>query len=102
LLEATGGTAQVWRELPHEDPWRFYLSELTLRDGVLTHRKTFIHRDDGRVDSGRTECLYLYTEREAEALVRDAGFCDVTCLDGWTAAPYAGGDVLVVLARTEA
>lgn len=100
LLEAAGGHVRTWRELPAEDPWRFYLSELSLRAGVLTHAKTFIHRETGEVDSGRSETLYLYEEPELRDLLAAAGFRDVECREGWTTETYSGGEVLVALARS--
>src|SRR5205814_1989530 len=30
LLAVTGGKARIWAELPADDPWRFYLSDLSL------------------------------------------------------------------------
>jgi SAM-dependent methyltransferase len=100
LLDAAGGHIRLWRELSAEDPWRFYLSELSLREGVLTHAKTFIHRETGEIDSGRSELLHLYDEAELRELLEAAGFRSVECREGWTAEPYAGGEVLVALARS--
>lgn len=99
LAAAAGGRVRLWHELPDDDPWRFYLSDLQLDDGVLGHAKTFVHRHDGRIDEGRSERLHLYSAEEATAMVEAAGFEAVDCRDGWTDAPYDGGDVLVVLAR---
>jgi SAM-dependent methyltransferase len=97
LLETTGGEARTWKELDAGDPWRFYLSHLTLDEGVLTHAKTFVHRDDGRIDEGRSEQLFLYTPDSLTE--RLTGFTDVEAREGWSEAPYAGGDVLVAIAR---
>jgi SAM-dependent methyltransferase len=99
LLEAGGGRLRLWDELPDHDPWRFYLSDLELRGDVLTHRKTFVHRDDARVDSGRSERVRLYGVPDIEALLSAAGFGDVVCTEGWTDDPYDGGELLVARAR---
>lgn len=95
LLEAAGGEINLWKELGADDPWRFYLSGMTLSDGVLRHEKTFVHRDDGRIDEGRVESLYLYTPQEVTELL--GGEADLR--EGWSQQPYAGGDVLVALAH---
>jgi SAM-dependent methyltransferase len=102
LLEASGGKVRIWSELPEDDPWQFYLSELSLdaTGGVLTHEKTFVHRTDRRIDSGRHERLYLYTEETLMELLLDAGFETVRAYEGWSAEPYAGGEVMVVTAVT--
>jgi SAM-dependent methyltransferase len=97
LLETTGGEARTWKELDAGDPWRFYLSHLQLSGDVLTHAKTFVHREDGRIDEGRSEQLFLYTPESLTE--RLAGFADVSLREGWTDEPYAGGDVLVAIAR---
>jgi SAM-dependent methyltransferase len=104
LLRATGGHARVWHELGPEDPWRFYLSELRLDPdtGVLTHDKTFVHRASGAIDEGRRERLMLYSDEQLRALLADAGFVDVELREGWSEAPYDGGEVMVVLARRSA
>ncbi|WP_445147918.1 methyltransferase domain-containing protein [Baekduia sp. Peel2402] len=98
LVEAGDGHVRLWRELEPGDPWRFYLSDFTFADGILEHRKTFIHRDDGTVDTGRSERLALYAPDELDALLDAAGFGDVTRYDGWDGAPYGGGDHLVLTA----
>jgi SAM-dependent methyltransferase len=101
LLETTGGHARIWRELEPEDPWRFYLSSLTLdrRTGVLTHGKTFVHRSSGAVDEGRREQLMLYSPERLRELLAAAGFVDLELRDGWSERPYDGGEIMVVLAR---
>jgi SAM-dependent methyltransferase len=104
LINATGGEARVWSELPPEDPWRFYLSRLSLNASgkVMSHEKTFVHRTSGEIDSGRREHLYLYKPAEVEDLLRRGGFDEVRLHEGWTDAPYQGGEVLVVSARRPA
>ncbi len=99
VVEAAGGELRTWHELPADDPWRFYLSSFVLRAGVLDHAKTFVHRHDGTVDTGRSERLYLYDEAEVRRLLGAAGFEAVECREGWSDAAYAGGDLLLVLAR---
>ena len=101
LLRTTGGHARVWHELGPEDPWRFYLSELRLdpATGVLTHAKTFVHRTSGAIDEGRRERLMLYSEEQLSELLIGAGFVDVELREGWSDAPYDGGEVMVALAR---
>jgi SAM-dependent methyltransferase len=102
LLKATDGRTRIWTELPAEDPWRFYLSALSLDEDsqVLTHEKTFIHRTNGIIDSGRRERLYLYTEKVLTKLLVEAGFEGIGAYEGWGAEPYAGGEVMVVTAFT--
>lgn len=101
LDDADDGRARLWSELPEGDPWRFYLSDLHLdRDtGVLTHRKTFVHRTTGEIDEGRREALRLYATSDLTALLKDAGFGDVETFAGWDGAPYDDGELLVVTAR---
>ena len=99
LAEAAGGEVRVWTELPPEDPWRFYLSHLVLEGPVLVHNKTFLHRHTGEVDTGRTERLYLYSPRDIEELLGEAGFEGVAAHEGWTREPYRGGESMVVVAR---
>jgi len=102
LVAAGDGHVRLWRELEPGDPWRFYLSDFTLADGVLEHRKTFVHRDDGTVDAGRSERLRLYAPDELDALLGAAGFGDVARHAGWDGAPYDGGDHLVLTAARRA
>ena len=100
LLEVTGGEARVWTELPEDDPWRFYLSRLSLEAGeILTHEKTFIHRSSGAVDGGRTERLRLYTEQSATEILVSQGFRHADVFADWSSTCYDGGEVLVLLAR---
>jgi SAM-dependent methyltransferase len=99
VLDASGGSVRLWRELEPPDPWRFYLSDLRLIDGVLVHEKTFIHRTTGLVDSGRSERLKLYSQIEIEELLERAGFGEIRCFEGWSRQAYAGGETLVVTAR---
>jgi SAM-dependent methyltransferase len=99
LAEAAGGEVRLWTELPPEDPWRFYLSHLVLEGPVLVHNKTFIHRQTGEVDAGRSERLYLYSPRDIEELLGEAGFEGVAAHEGWTREPYREGESMVVVAR---
>jgi SAM-dependent methyltransferase len=100
LLAAGGNSIQTWRELDDDDPWRFYLSALTLRGDVLTHTKTFIHRTSGTIDEGRSERIVLYTPETIAELLKASGFTRFEMRDGWSDAPYSHGDVLVVTAGT--
>jgi SAM-dependent methyltransferase len=102
LAEAAGGEVRLWSELPPEDPWRFYLSHLTLDGTVLIHEKTFLHRETGEVDSGRTERLQLYSTAEIAALLEEAGLEGVEAHEGWSDNPYDGGESMVVTARRPA
>jgi SAM-dependent methyltransferase len=99
LLRAADGEVRLWRELEPDDPWRFYLSELRLENGILLHDKTFIHRTTGEIDEGRRERLKLYSELELRAILGDAGFSDVACAEGWSTTPYGGGEAMVVTAH---
>ncbi len=98
LLDAAEGVVRLWQELPPEDPWRFYLSRLTIDDAgeILTHEKTFIHRVSGQVDSGRRERLFLYTKASITALLEPAGFRDIATSSAWGA--MADEDLLIVTA----
>lgn len=103
VLEALGGSATLWREMPAEDVWRFYLSRLKLdfTTQVLDHEKTFIHRESGVVDEGRTESLLLYTEGTIVEALSGAGFTDISLHEGWSEMSYSGGDVMVAVARRD-
>jgi SAM-dependent methyltransferase len=100
LLENSGGEARIWTELPPDDPWRFYLSRLSLDDTgeILQHEKTFIHRVTGEVDSGRQELLYLYSEESIRDLLGNACFREINMFEGWSDRPYSGGEAMVVTA----
>jgi SAM-dependent methyltransferase len=98
LAEAAGGEVNLWTELPPEDPWRFYLSHLTLDGPVLVHEKTFIHRHTGEVDAGRAERLYLYSPRDIQELLEQAGFEGAEAREGWSARPYSDDESMVVIA----
>ena len=100
ILEAAGGSARLWQELPETDPWRFYLSELALdsETGLLDHHKIFVHRTSGEVDSGRRERLRLYSAEELAALLERCGMTTVEVFEGWTDRPYSGGETMVVTA----
>jgi SAM-dependent methyltransferase len=104
LLAHSGGRLRLWHELPDDDPWRFYLSDLSWdADGeVLTHAKTFVHRTEPVVDSGRSEQIVLYTPDTLRALLERAGFVDVELYEGWEGRPYDGGELLVATARRSA
>jgi len=99
LIEAARGSLRLWRELPPEDPWRFYLSDLRIEAGILIHDKTFVHRTSGQVDAGRRERIRLYTATEISDLLACAGFADVELHEGWTEHPYEHGESMVVTAR---
>lgn len=101
LLEVDPGPLRLWQELGPEDPWRFYLSELRIENGILVHDKTFIHRATGEVDAGRRERLMLYSEQQIRELLIGAGLTEVACREGWSDRPYAQGEVMVVTARTQ-
>jgi len=100
LLDATGGKVRVWSELPPDDPWRFYLSDLSLDEAgeILTHTKTFIHRSGGSIDAGRQERLRLYTEEDLTRLLLEGNFDEVRAYEGWSAEPYEDGEIMVVTA----
>jgi hypothetical protein len=98
LVKVSGNPLRTWRELDSDDPWRFYLSALSLEGDVLTHEKTFIHRETGEIDGGRREQLVLYTPEAIEALLTEVGFAELKLREGWTDVDYSGGDVLVVAA----
>src|SRR5262249_41543079 len=100
LLETTAGRARIWTELPSEDPWRFYLSDLSIDEGgdVLTHRKTFIHLTSGAFGRGRKERLFLYTEESLTQLLADVGFREIRLYEGWSEDRYRGGEALVAMA----
>ena len=58
-----------------------------------------MHRRTGAIDEGRREQLVLYDAQQLEALLADAGFTAIELREGWSCAPYVGGDVMVALAR---
>ena len=99
VVAAAGGRARVWRELDPDDPWRFYLSDLQVKNGTLTHSKTLIHRTNGQVDAGRCQRLALYSEADLRKLIAATGLTNVLCREGWTDRPYEGGESLVLTAR---
>jgi SAM-dependent methyltransferase len=100
MMEATGeSTLRLWHELPPEDPWRFYLSDLRLDGGTLSHAKTFVHRHDGRVDTGRREQLELYTADSLREVLEGAGFRDVAAYGAWEHRPWDEDELLVATAR---
>ena len=104
LLEAAGRELRTWKELPPADPWRFYLSTLTLDPAtqVLTHEKTFVHRTSGEVDSGRRERLLLYTRASIVRLLRERGFGAIEVFGDWKGGePSADSELLVVTAAAE-
>ncbi len=100
VLDAAGGSVRLWRELDDDDPWRFYLSDLRLEQGVLVHDKTFVHRTSGEIDAGRRERIRLYSEAEIRDLLLAAGFGEVSVYEGWSGTPYAGGPSMVLTAST--
>ena len=102
LLDVAGETIRLWQELPPDDPWRFYLSEIRLHDGILVHDKTFIHRVTGEIDSGRRERLRLYSAQELRELLTTVGLTEVALHHGWSSARYVGEEVMVVTARRAA
>lgn len=100
LVATAGGHLRLWHELPASDPWRFYLSEITVEGELMTHRKTFIHRTDGTIDESREERIVIYTEAQLEAMLTTAGFVDIQLRAGWSDEQYDGGKFLVVTARS--
>lgn len=102
MLDAADGDLRVWQELPEDDPWRFYLSRLTIHPttSVLTHRKMFVHRTDGSIDDSRREHLRLYDEAAIRQDLEAAGFADVEAFGGWHAAPASPEDELLVVTST--
>jgi SAM-dependent methyltransferase len=105
LLEDTDdGTLRLWHELPPEDPWRFYLSELHLarESQILTHRKTFIHRTTGEIDDSRCEHLRLYDGPSVTTALAEAGCGDVDLFGDWTGKPHEPSDeLLIAVARAQ-
>jgi SAM-dependent methyltransferase len=105
LLDDTDdGTLRLWHELPPEDPWRFYLSELHLagESQVLTHRKTFVHRTTGEIDDTRGEHLRLYDGPSVTTALSQAGFGGVELFGDWAGKAYEPSDeLLIAVARAE-
>ncbi len=99
LIAIAGGRLRLWHELPPGDPWRFYLSDITVEGDLMTHHKTFVHRSDGTIDDAREERITLYTPAQVGPMLAAAGYVDVALHDGWGDAPYDGGKFLVVTAR---
>ena len=99
LIGRAGGRLRLWHELPPSDPWRFYLSDISVEGRRMTHRKTFVHRTDGTVDDAREESITIYTAAELDAMLAAAGYVDIELRAGWSDAPYDGDKFLVVTAR---
>lgn len=99
LFEANGQEEiRIWKELPPEDPWRFYLSTLSVEGNLLIHKKQFVHRATGMVDQGRCERIRLYSTGELRHLLDQSRFHDIRFHAGWTDRPYDGEEILVVTA----
>jgi SAM-dependent methyltransferase len=100
LAAAQDGELRLWHELPEADPWRFYLSRLTLdgESGVLTHHKTFVHRSTGEVDASRREHLRLYDGPALRQALVAAGFGDVELFGDWAGRRYEPDDELLIAA----
>jgi len=75
MLALSGGRLRVWRPLPPEDRFAYYLSELdyVAEERMLTHRKTFIGRD-GSIDDGRMEVMGYHSRAELLQLLNNGGF----------------------------
>jgi SAM-dependent methyltransferase len=100
MMEAAGTSRlQLWHELPEDDPWRYYLSDVDLDGSTLSHRKVFIHRSDGTVDEGRQERLWIYTPDDLQALLASAGFEGFEVFGDWAGRPYEDDELLVLTAR---
>lgn len=96
----SSGELQTWQEMPESDPWRYYLSRLSLEgERILSHEKIFVHRDSGEIDTGRRERLYLYSDAEIRELLASAGFERIECRQGWSEDPYSDGELMVVTAH---
>ncbi|HMJ33483.1 MAG TPA: class I SAM-dependent methyltransferase [Baekduia sp.] len=105
LLAASDGELRLWHELPAADPWRFYLSHLVLdpESGVLSHHKTFVHRETGEVDGSRREHLRLYDGPALRHALEAAGFCHLALFGDWAGHAYDPGDeLLIAVARARA
>jgi SAM-dependent methyltransferase len=101
---APDGELRLWQELPEADPWRFYLSHLTLDPdtGVLSHHKTFVHRQTGEVDGSRREHLRLYDGPALRQALEAAGFGAVELLGDWSGRAHEPDDeLLIAVARRE-
>jgi hypothetical protein len=72
---------------------------MELEDGVLIHRKTFIHRTTGEVDAGRVERLRLYSADQVRGLLAAAGLIEIMCREGWSNCQYKRAETMVATAR---
>jgi SAM-dependent methyltransferase len=95
---ASDGELRLWQELPETDPWRFYLSHLRLdrQTGVLSHHKTFVHRETGAVDRSRREHLRLYDGLALQQALVAAGFRGVELFGDWSGRAYEPDDELLI------
>jgi SAM-dependent methyltransferase len=100
-LALARGRLRVWRPLPPEDRFAYYLSELeyVAQERILTHRKTFIARD-GSIDTGRVEVTGYDSPAELVQLLHSSGFPRVQLYSDFDDAPFREGEseMLVVLA----
>ena len=78
LLNATGGDVRMWQELPPEDPWRFYLSELQMeRRQLSTAAPQDVHPPRDRRGRHRTGGAPApLRARVAEGTAHGGGFRD--------------------------
>jgi len=101
LLALSDGRLRVWRPLPPEDRFAYYLSDLEYLAAarILTHRKIFIGRD-GAIDAGRVEVLAQSSSAELVELLRAMGFDHTQVYGDFGEAPHREGEseVLVALA----
>jgi len=91
---------KVWHELPQEDRFRYYLSDLAYDPvrKILTHKKTFIGRK-GEIDDGRQEALRIFEPAEIAELF-GVSFEDFQFFSGWNGQTYDDdGKNLIVTAK---
>jgi SAM-dependent methyltransferase len=97
-----GGELRIWQELSEPDPWRFYLSHVSLSrsNEMLTHSKTFIHRDAGKIDDARREHLRLYTLESIRAEIIAANFAEPELYGDWSRGPATdSSEILIAVSR---
>lgn len=102
LLALNNNKLRVWRPLPEEDRFVYYLDdfEYSPEQRVLKHGKIFIGRD-GSIDAGRVEMLAYYTLAQLSNLLWQNGFEVVSAAEDFEGTEYREGEseALIVLAR---
>lgn len=99
-VESGHNRIKIWRDLPPEDRFRFYLSDLSYDPAtrILKHEKTFIGRS-GEIDEGRRESLRIFEPAEIAELFTGL-FTDFQFFESWDGDDWQGnGKQMIVTAK---